>query len=67
MTAWTPMQCWRYRQINQEDPNADTGLVHLMIAQRMACEVYYNACSMIDRHNRCRPDNLDLDKKMQTQ
>jgi hypothetical protein len=64
--AGTPMQRRRYRQMNQEDPNADAELVHLTIAQPQACEVYYNACGMIDRHNRCRQDDLDLEKKIQT-
>jgi hypothetical protein len=67
MKAGPPMQRRRYRQVNQEDPNAAAELVHLTIAQPEACEVYYNACSMIDRHNRCRQDDLDLEKKIQTQ
>jgi hypothetical protein len=58
------MQYWDYRQMNQEDPGADTELVHLTIAHCMACEVYYNTCSMIDRHNICRQVNLDLEKKI---
>jgi hypothetical protein len=66
MAAGNPMQRRRYRQTNQEDPNADAELVHLKISQPMACEVYYNACAMIDRHNRCRQDDLDLEKKIQT-
>jgi hypothetical protein len=59
LEAGTLMQRRRYRHINQEDPNADAELVHLTIAQPQACEVYYNACGMIDRHNRCRQDDLD--------
>jgi hypothetical protein len=51
--------------MSQEDPNADAELAHLMIAQTAACEVYYNACSMIDKHNLCRQVNLDLEKKIQ--
>jgi hypothetical protein len=50
-----------------EGPNADAELVHLTIAEPVACEVYYDACSMIDRHNRCRQGTLDLEKKIQTQ
>jgi hypothetical protein len=61
------MQRRRYRQMNQEDQNADAELVHLTIAQPQACKVYYNAYGMIDRHNRCRQDDLDLEKKIQTQ
>jgi hypothetical protein len=67
MAAGNPMQRRRYRQTNQEDPNAEAKLVHLTISQPMACEAYYNACAMIDRHNRCRQDDLDLDKKTQKQ
>lgn len=30
------------------------------------CEKYYSVCSMIDRHNRCRQHDLDLEKKFRT-
>jgi hypothetical protein len=67
MAAGAPMQCQRYRQMHHEDPNADAELVHLKIARPTSCEVYYNACGMIDRRNRFRQDDLDLEKKMQIQ
>ena len=28
-------------------------------------EIYYQACSQIDRHNRCRQDDLGLEKKFE--
>ena len=28
-------------------------------------EIYYDAASQIDRHNRCRQDDLRLEKKFQ--
>jgi hypothetical protein len=62
-----PMQRQRYRQMNHEDPNTDAELIHLESAQPTACEVCYNACGMIDRHNRYRRDNLDLENKIQMQ
>jgi hypothetical protein len=40
MAAGTSIQCYRYRQMNQEDPNVDAELVHLTIAQPTACEIY---------------------------
>lgn len=35
------------------------------IAIPMVCEEYYDTCSMIDRHNRCRQDDLGLEKKFE--
>jgi len=29
------------------------------------CETYYDTCSRIDRHNRCRQDDLKLEKKLE--
>ena len=47
-------------------PNADAERVDLIIPQPKAAEVYYNSCAAIDQHNRCRQDNLMLEKKFVT-
>ena len=38
----------------------------LIIDQPKACELYYNCCAMIDRHNRCRQKDLSLEMKLVT-
>ena len=56
----------RWRQIG-DDENGDPTLVELSIPQPAAAEIYYTAVAKIDRHNRCRQDNLQLEQKLQTQ
>jgi hypothetical protein len=41
--------------------------VTLEIKQPHVAELYYNSCAMIDRHNRCRQDDLMLERKYNTQ
>jgi hypothetical protein len=37
--------------------------VTLDIKQPRVAELYYGSCAMIDRHNRCRQDDLMLERK----
>jgi hypothetical protein len=55
----------RWRQVSEE-PNAAPERVTLEIPQPEAAELYYDACGMIDRHNRCRQDDLMLERKLGT-
>jgi hypothetical protein len=55
----------RWRQVSNE-LNAAPERVELEIPQPQAAEIYYNACGMIDRHNRCRQDDLMLERKLGT-
>jgi hypothetical protein len=55
--------CWQ--QVS-EVQNAEPERVNLQIPQPEAAELYYSACGMIDRHNRCRQDDLQLEKKLGT-
>ena len=41
--------------------------VYLEVRYTNACDLYYSACAMVDRHNICRQDDLDLEKKVGTQ
>ena len=50
-----------------EKDNAEPEHVDLEVRQPKASELYYSACAMVDRHNRCRQDDLDLEKKLGTQ
>ena len=53
----------RWRQINRT-PNADPERQDINILQPKACETYYSACSLIDRHNRSRQSSLMIEKKV---
>jgi hypothetical protein len=55
----------RWRQVSDE-LNAAPERVELEIPQPQAAELYYDACGMIDRHNRCRQDDLMLERKLGT-
>jgi hypothetical protein len=56
---------FRWRQVS-EIPDAAPARVELNIPQSQAAELYYSACGMIDRHNRCRQDDLQLERKLGT-
>ena len=43
----------RLRQ-KSEELNAEPDNITLIIDQPKTCELYYNCCAMVDRHNRCR-------------
>jgi len=56
----------RWRQVD-DTPNADPERVEMNIPQPKASELYYSACGQIDRHNRCRQDDLNMiEKKLGT-
>lgn len=41
--------------------------VELNVSQPNAVELYYLICSRIDRHNRCRQSDFNIEKKLRTQ
>jgi hypothetical protein len=49
-----------------EHVNAPPEVVDLTVPQPQAAEIYYSACAMIDRHNRCRQDDLQLEYKVKS-
>jgi hypothetical protein len=53
----------RWRQLT---PDAEPVKVELQVQQPKAAEMYYDCCAAIDRHNRCRQDDLMLEKKFIT-
>jgi hypothetical protein len=55
----------RWRQVDTT-ANADATRVELTIPQPIACEIYYDTCASIDRHNRMRQDDLMLERKLGT-
>ena len=60
-----PYERSRWRQINNSaDANAER--VSLLVPQPKACELYYDTCAAVDKHNRHRQDTLKLEKKVET-
>lgn len=58
----TPYERLRWRET--EEGGAQR--VSLIVRQPRVAEIYYGCCSQIDRHNRCRQDDLRLEKKLGT-
>ena len=52
-------------QVNKT-PNAPLELVNLEIPQTNMWALYYNHCSMIERHNQMRQDDLGIERKFVT-
>ena len=38
----------------------------MTIPQTITAELYYSSCGKIDRHNRCRQESLEIEKKLGT-
>ena len=66
MDAGANMEKIRFRHIEDVNKNIDPVDVTLKILQPKASEIYYGALSKIDRHNRCRQENMDTENKLQT-
>jgi hypothetical protein len=54
----------RWRQLDSEEGGA--ARTTTLTEQPKCVELYYSACAMIDRHNRCRQDTLGIEKKIGT-
>ena len=54
MDSGANMERIRSHHLEEVGTDADTVDVNLTIPQPKASEIYYSACSKIDRHNRCR-------------
>jgi len=65
LDAGTPYSRTRWRQVDTAD-SANPERVELTIPQPKCAETYYNTCGLIDRHNRCRQDDLKIEKKLRT-
>ena len=60
-----PYSRQRWRQVSEE-PNAPPERVDLEVPQPRVCEAYYRTCARIDQHNRCRQDDLELERAIGT-
>ena len=56
----------RWRQMEEEAEDSDARRVELTVPQPLCSEIYYSTCAAIDQHNRCRQDDLRLEKKINT-
>ena len=56
----------RWRQADTTTPDAPPKRVKLKIPQPKSAEIYYSTCTLIDRHNRARQDDLMLEQKLGT-
>jgi len=56
---------FRWRQVNK-GANSEPERMNIRIPQPQLVQLYYDSCAMIDRHNRQRQDNLDIEKKVMT-
>jgi hypothetical protein len=67
LEAGTQYAKTRWRQIAPVESNEDPVRVERTIPQPKAAELFYSvAASSIDRHNRSRQDNLQLERKLGT-
>ena len=66
LEAGTPYTRCRWQQIDPTTPSAPPQRVQLTIEQPKIAEIYYSTCASIGRHNRCRQDNLGIEKKIET-
>ena len=60
-----PIERRRLRQVDQTE-NASPEHVDLLIRQPNCSALYYDNCAMIDRHNRIRQDDLQIERKFGT-
>ena len=66
LSPGTPYSRVRWRQVEDVETNNPPERVEFVIPQPKAAEMYYAACASIDRHNRCRQDSLQLERKIGT-
>ncbi|KAI2514008.1 Transposase IS4 [Fragilaria crotonensis] len=65
LDAGAPYARLRWRQLD-DSPNAEPTRMELTVPQPKAAEIYYDACAMVDRHNRHRQQTLGLELKLGT-
>jgi len=58
-----PYSRMRWRQVQEVESNIEPDRVEVEITQPKCAELYYETCAMIDRHNRSRQDNLQIERK----
>ena len=61
-----PYSRTRWRQVDDLTTGIEPDRLDVTIPQPKCAEIYYEACAMIDRHNRSRQDNLQIERKYVT-
>ena len=61
MEAGTPYVRQRWRQVD-DTVDADPEIVEHTVPQTKIAEKYYATCAAIDQRNRCRQDDLGIEK-----
>jgi len=65
-SASTSISGTPYERMPWRQTGAHAERVVLTVSQPQVAKTYYTCCSQIDRHNRCRQDNLRLEHKLVT-
>eukprot|EP00171_Calliarthron_tuberculosum_P023220 IDg23220t1 len=65
-TTSTPADGTPYERVRWRQEGDAARRVVLTVRQPKVAEVYYSACASIDQHNRCRQDDLRLERKLVT-
>jgi len=55
-----------YNRLRLRQGDVTASRVALAVPQPLVAETYYGCCAQIDRHNRCRQDDLRLEHKLVT-
>jgi hypothetical protein len=66
LDAGAPYARLRWQQVDESPNAAEPTRVELTVPQPKAAEIYYDACAMVDRHNRHRQQTLGLELKLGT-
>ena len=66
LSPGAPYSRRRWRQLADVETNEQPELVELSVPKPEAVEINYSCCGVIDRHNRCRQDDLMLEQKLGT-
>lgn len=56
----------RWRQMEDVETNAEPQRMKITVGQPQITQTYYDVCGAIDQHNRCRQDDLGIERKIGT-
>lgn len=66
-TTWNHADGTPYERIRWRQNGLAAERVVLTVRQPQDAETYYSSCAAIDKHNRCRQDDLRLERKLVSQ
>ena len=65
-TAEEPLYRVRWHQVAEQSDNLEPELVETVLNMIVIIEAYYSASGAIDRHNKKRQDNIEIERKTRT-